>query len=193
MKLNEEQKELLKKIGIKWDDQTRPNLTNEQLNKVIQEDKTLGEFIKENQETLKMVETVKFIEKNAGLFMEYFDDLASIKYGKVDPRPITVRFALANYILERDSYAFGALNELLLQHQNEVFPEANAYGIINKLVEEEAKDKGLYGASKEDIESNPSLQAHKKEFDKHVELYRKHLTLCKDRRDLNNDVTIKTR
>ena len=104
MKLNEEQKELLKKIGIKWDDQTRPNLTNEQLNKVIQEDKTLGEFIKENQETLKMIETVKFIEKNAGLFMEYFDDLASIKYGKVDPRPITVRFALANYILERDGH-----------------------------------------------------------------------------------------
>lgn len=145
----------------------------------------------ENLESMKR--TVDFIEQNAGIFNEYFYDVIDINYGHVT-KPINLSQALADYILENDVYAYGALGEFAVMHKEENVSPANTYGLILKLIGEEEKSKGLYGASKEEIEHDGNLAKKKLEYDKHREMYRKLLFLCEDRRDLNNNVvTSKTR
>jgi len=146
--------------------------------------------IEEEQEKLvSMKRTVDFIEKNAGLFNEYFYDIMDINYGRVT-KPIMVSQALADYILENDIYAYGALGEFAVLHKNEKVNEANTYGLILKLINEEEKNKGLSGITQEEIQKDGDLARKKIQYDKHREMYRKYLFLCEDRRDLNNSICI---
>lgn len=147
----------------------------------------------ENEKLESMKRTVDFIEQNAGIFNEYFYDVIDINYGQVT-KPISVSNALADYILENDVYAYGALGEFAVLHKGEQVRESNTYGLILKLIEEEEKNKGLYGVSKEEIQEDGNLAKKKLEYDRHREMYRAYLFLCNDRRDLNNNiVTPKTR
>ena len=147
----------------------------------------------EKDKIVSMKSAVDFVEKNAGLFDKYFDAITDIKYGYVPKPAIRICDALADYLLKDDVYAYGALGEFAFLHRNEECNEANAYGLILRLIEEEEFHKGLKNAKPEEIQEDGNLAKKKIEFEEHKEMYRKLLYLCEDRRDLNMNVGIKAR